>query len=157
MINSEDKKQSYNVIEHVSTMPPIAPHTVETVDYQKINDEIVKIWKIQFPDYYTDYISGQMLGKDNTKASITNILFILFNRLDECFTKSVEKNTTFDINSKKIINTLYINQKEALKRILSIYGNDKINVDIKNIIAFLSGYIISLLEIIKNNKNNNEN
>lgn len=151
MINTESKK-SYNVVEHENLMPPIKPHAESPVNYEKITDELTKIWQTQFPMYYSDYISGKLLGKDNTKASITNILFILFNRLDESFVKSVENNKEFDLNAKKVINTLYSNQKEALKRILSIYGNEKIDVDMKSIIAFLSGYVISLVELIQNLK-----
>ena len=151
MINTESKK-SYNVVEHENLMPPINPHVESPVNYEKITDELTKIWQTQFPMYYSDYISGKLLGKDNTKASITNILFILFNRLDESFVKSVENNKEFDLNAKKVINTLYSNQKEALKRILSIYGNEKIDVDMKSIIAFLSGYVISLIELIQNLK-----
>lgn len=152
MINIESKK-SYEVIEHESSMPPVKPYTDDPINYDKITEELKKIWQIQHPMYYTDYISGQMLGKDNTKASITNILYILFNKLDESFTKSVEDNKEFDLNAKKVINTLYSNQKEALKRILSVYGNEKVNVDMKSIIAFLSGYTISLVEMLKNIKN----
>ena len=151
MTNIESKKP-YNVVEHENPMPPIKPHVESPVNYEKITDELTKIWQTQFPMYYSDYISGKLLGKDNTKASITNILFILFNRLDESFVKSVENNKEFNLNSKKVINTLYSNQKEALKRILSIYGNEKIDVDMKSIIAFLSGYVISLIELIQNLK-----
>lgn len=151
MINTESKK-SYNVVEHENSMPPVNLHVESPVNYEKITDELTKIWQTQFPMYYSDYISGKLLGKDNTKASITNILFILFNRLDESFVKSVENNKEFDLNAKKVINTLYSNQKEALKRILSIYGNEKIDVDMKSIIAFLSGYVISLVELIQNLK-----
>lgn len=149
---SSESNKSYTVVEHKETMPPIRISTPEVIQINNISTELQKIWKSQFPEYYTDYVSGQMLGKDNTKASITNILYILFNRLDESFNNCIENNKEFDLQSKKVIQTLYSNQKEALKRILSIYGNEKIDMDMKSIIAFLSGYTFSLLEIIQNTK-----
>lgn len=126
-------------------MPPVAPTQQEKINHDVIHDTLQKIWKLKYPECYGEFVMGEMLGKDSTKASITHILFILFNKLDEIFTQSIETNTEIDIKSKKIIQTLYSNQKDALKRILSIYGNDNIHVDTSKIVAFLSGYISQLV------------
>lgn len=150
MINSDYNlnPQTYKVVEHQASMPPVSAEPSKSVDYDGIIEELKRSWIEKYPKYYPDFISGSMLGKDNTKANITNILLILFNKLDESFIESVENNKEFDINSKKMINTLYTNQKEALKRILSVYGNDKVDVDLKSVIAFLSGYVIELVKLV---------
>lgn len=150
MINSDYNlnPQTYKVVEHQASMPPVSAEPPKPVDYDDIIEELKRSWVEKYPKYYPDFISGSMLGKDNTKANITNILLILFNKLDESFITSVDNNREFDINSKKMINTLYTNQKEALKRILSVYGNDKVDVDLKSIIAFLSGYVIELVKLV---------
>lgn len=140
--------QTYSVVNHDALMPPVSAEPPAPIDFDKINSEIKRVWVEKYPQYYSEFISGGMLGKDNTKANITSILFILFNKLDESFVKSIENNKEFDINSKKLINTLYTNQKEALKRVLSVYGNDKVDVDLKSIIAFLSGYIVELVKLV---------
>lgn len=140
--------QTYTVVNHDALMPPVSAEPPTPIDFDKINSEIKRVWVEKYPRYYSEFISGGMLGKDNTKANITSILFILFNKLDESFVKSIENNKEFDINSKKLINTLYTNQKEALKRVLSVYGNDKVDVDLKSIIAFLSGYIVELVKLV---------
>ena len=107
------------------------------IDIIRIIEQLIKT---KYPEYWKNYETGKLFSKSSIYKNFDGFLTIFLNTIKENFEQKIN-NSSYDIESKKIIIEMYNNQIECIKKL----NNPQKNINLLPVFLCLIGFLLNII------------